>query len=103
MVKIKEFQQYAIQFYAEWFATCLLILIGEAGIDNNKFIRERYYSTISISIPIAFGVGVYSDNIHRNKSTNPNNTSIKEKTSHSLNAERLDFCTLKYKSTMFPP
>ncbi|CAF2832310.1 unnamed protein product [Rotaria sp. Silwood2] len=57
MVKIKELQQYAVQLLAECFATCILILMGEAGIANYKFARQTSHSTLPI--PIAFGVGVY--------------------------------------------
>jgi len=62
MVKIKELQQYAVQLLAECFATCILILIGEATIANYKFTRQSSYSTLTVAI--GFGIGTYSGNIH---------------------------------------
>lgn len=61
MVKIKELQQYSVQLLVECFATCILILIGEAGIANYKFSRQNSHSKFPIAI--SFGVGVYSGNI----------------------------------------
>jgi len=61
MVKIKELQQYAVQLLVECFATCILILIGEAGLANYKFARHPSHSTLPTAI--AFGVGVYIGNI----------------------------------------
>ena len=65
MVKAKELQQYAVQLLAECFATCVLILIGEAAIANYKFTQEPNHSTLPIAI--AFGVGIYAGNIDRDK------------------------------------
>jgi glycerol uptake facilitator-like aquaporin len=65
MVKTKELQKYAVEFIAECFATCILILIGEGGIANYKFTRQISHSTLPISL--SFGVGVYSGNINTNK------------------------------------
>ena len=60
MMKRKELQRYTVQLLAECFATCVLILIGEAGIANYKFARSTSHSTLPIAI--SFGVGVYSGN-----------------------------------------
>ncbi|CAF1318923.1 unnamed protein product [Rotaria sordida] len=58
MAKTKALQQYTVQFLAECFSTCILILIGEAALANFKFARQTSNSTLPIGI--AFGVGVYS-------------------------------------------
>jgi len=58
MVTTKELQQYAVQFLAECFGTCILILIGEGGLANYKFAGQTSHSTLPIAI--AFGVGVYA-------------------------------------------
>ncbi|CAF1354335.1 unnamed protein product [Rotaria sp. Silwood1] len=47
-----------VQYLAECFSTCILILIGEAAIANYKFARQTSNSTLPVGI--AFGVGVYS-------------------------------------------
>ena len=57
MTKIRELQQYSVQLLVECFATCVLILFGEAGNANYKFSRQTAYSTLPVSI--TFGVGVY--------------------------------------------
>ena len=62
MLKSKELQKYTVELVAECFATCVLILIGEAGIANYKFSRQTSHSTLPIAI--AFGIGVYSGNIN---------------------------------------
>ena len=65
MTKINELQRYTVQLLTECFATCVLILVGEASLANYKFARQSSHSKVSIAI--AFGVGVYSGNIDRNK------------------------------------
>jgi glycerol uptake facilitator-like aquaporin len=70
MIKKKEVQKYVVEFVAECFATCILILIGEGGIANYKFTRQTSHSTISISF--SFGVGVYFGKINTNKFTYQN-------------------------------
>jgi hypothetical protein len=49
----------------ECFATCVLILIGEATIANYKFALQSSNSTLPVAI--AFGVATYSGNIDRNE------------------------------------
>ncbi|CAF1069985.1 unnamed protein product [Rotaria sordida] len=58
MVKTEVLQQYAIQLLAECFATCILVLFGEAAIANFKFAGQASNSTLPVGI--AFGVGVFS-------------------------------------------
>jgi glycerol uptake facilitator-like aquaporin len=53
------------QLLAEYFATCILILIGEAAIANYKFTQQPYHSTLPVAV--AFGIGIYSGNIDTNK------------------------------------
>ena len=65
MTKVKELQQYVVQLLAECFGTCVLILFGEGALANYKFIQQPFHSTLPTAI--AFGVGVYSGNIDRNK------------------------------------
>lgn len=65
MVNKKELKQYMVQAVAECFATCLLILIGDASVANYKFTQQPSHSTLPIAI--AFGIGTYAGNIHRNK------------------------------------
>ena len=63
MAKVKELGQYVVHLLAECFATCVLILLGEGSLANYKFTRQPFHSTLSIAV--AFGVGVYSGNIDR--------------------------------------
>jgi glycerol uptake facilitator-like aquaporin len=65
MVKVKELQQYAVELLVECFATCVLILIGEATIANYKFAKQPSQSTLPVAI--AFGVATYSGNTDRNE------------------------------------
>ena len=64
MANVKHLQQYLVQLLTECFATCILILIGEAAIANYKFTKQPNHSTLSNAI--AFGIGVYSGSIQRN-------------------------------------
>ena len=61
MTEVKKWQQYLVLLVVECFSTCILILIGEAGIANYKFTRQPSHSTLPIGI--TFGVGVYSGTV----------------------------------------
>lgn len=61
MPTIKEVKQYAVELVAEFFATTVLIFIGESGIANYKFGRLSSYANLAVAI--TFGVGVYSGKI----------------------------------------
>jgi hypothetical protein len=65
MVTREKLQKYAVHLLAECFATCILILLGDASVANYKFTRQPSHSTLPIAI--SFGIGVYSGNIDRNK------------------------------------
>lgn len=58
MTRMKMLQQYLVHLLAECFATCILILIGEAALANYKFTKQPDHSTLPNAI--AFGIGVYS-------------------------------------------
>ena len=65
-------QKYLVHLLAECFATCILILFGEAALANYKFTKQPNHSTLPNAI--AFGIGVYSGNINKRnfKEYNPN-------------------------------
>lgn len=60
----KELKHYAVELVVEFFATAVLIFIGEAGIANYKFGRQPSQANFAVSI--TFGVGVYAGKITTN-------------------------------------
>jgi glycerol uptake facilitator-like aquaporin len=65
MVKTRNIQKYIVQLIVECFATCILIVFGEAGIANYKFARPTCQSIFPIAL--TFGIGIYTGNIMSKK------------------------------------
>lgn len=60
MFERRQLRKYIVESLVECFATCILILIGEAAIANYKFTRQTSQSTFPVAV--AFGIGVYAGN-----------------------------------------
>jgi glycerol uptake facilitator-like aquaporin len=65
MINTRNIQKYLVQLIVECFATCTLIVFGEAGIANYKFGRTTCESTFPVAL--TFGIGTYAGNIISNK------------------------------------
>jgi glycerol uptake facilitator-like aquaporin len=61
MLMTRNIQKYVVQLIVECFATCTLIVFGEAGIANYKFARPTCESILPIAL--TFGIGTYTGNI----------------------------------------